>query len=655
MAFAITQERIDKAEELRQRYIRNAYRTECRTGKAPEAIVSPRSVQEAVKHLTGMDDEDASAAALAIERDPHQPLSQFLEVLPGLSEAAVNYVFSSVSYRYFAIKYMSDYFFRPFSELYHDPYFSILRAVETHSVDTPVVVAGPRDWGKTAIGGVLLPVHSIIFPCMIYYPNGQKKDIGKRFIAIIAAALSNAQRLLGSICGVLEDNETIRKDFGEFYRDPDKRPGQRDKPWSRTVAVTTNDKRLEAFSRGSKIRGAFWKGTRPDLGIGDDLEDDEAVEQSSLVRNRNYRWMVNTLVNCFAKENGNLLMLGNLTHPDGLIARLVTHAREHGWLHRVFRVHEKDEETGDTVYLWESDFGPEFEKDKRQVITDEGFELEYQMNPEAYERDLTHSDISYYTMDDIRDRLHQLAVYAAIDPASTVSRRSDNTAAIAIAYDELTKITYVLPKAFIGKIPVKEQAELVIRMAGRWDPVEFGIEDAAYQTALHERVTELSEEEGLTVVTRPMKQASGITKIRRIIHRLYGRTENGKILFVLGDPTHQVIIDELINVHNPGVKDDAADALEMAVRLKDEEFILKTRRHSGIRARAIYNTPQFGEDLEKLANARANEAVRRMQDPMYEMTQAVEQGRRDGAAYRRQNATARCSFARVMGIRPGPG
>ena len=654
MAVDLTKEQRKHADVLRQRYIDAAYRRECKTGHAPAAVASPKTVQEAIKKLTNMDEADSLAAANEIEADPASPIERFASILPTLSGAAINYLFSSVSYRYFATKYMADYFYRPFSELYHDEYFKIIRAVETHIVDTPVVVAGPRDWGKTAIGGVLLPVHAVVFPVILYYPGGVEKDISKRFIAIIAAALGNAQRLLGSICSVLEENDIIRQDFGEFYKDPDRRPGQRDKTWSKTVAVTLNDKRLEAFSRGSKIRGAFWKGTRPDLGIGDDLEDDEAVEQSALVRDRNYRWLTNTLVNCFAKENGNLLLLGNLVHTDGLIGRLVRYAEEKDWLHKVFRVSEKDESTGDTVYLWEEEFGAAFEKDKREVITDEAYELEFLMNPEAYSQELTTKSFSYYTLADIEGRLGSMCIYSAIDPAATVSRRSDNTAVVSIAYDDVTKLTYVLPKAYIGKIPVKDQADLVLRIASKWDPMKFGVEAVAYQTALHERVKERAIEEGVAICTEPLKQGSGVMKNKRIAHRIFGRVEMGKILFLMDDMSHAIIIDELINLRNPSVKDDAADALEMAVRLKDEEFVLNPRKFNGVRARAVYSDASqdavFRAAIERTAWKARDAVINTIQEPYNVLTEAIEQERRDGAAYRRRGRSVR-SYVRVAGIK----
>jgi len=651
MTVTLTKEQVEHAEDLKQRYIAAAYRRECKTGKAPIAISTPRTVQEAVKKLTGMDDYDSFAAAIEIESDATTPLASFINVLPGLSDAAVNYLFSSVSYRYFATKYLPHVFYRPFSELYHDEYFKIIRSVETHTVDTPVVVAGPRDWGKTAIGSMMLPIHAVVFPVVLYYPGSKERDISKRFIALITAALGNAQRLLGSVCSELEENDLIRQDFGEFYKDPDRRPGQRDKPWSKTVAVTMNDKRLEAFSRGSKIRGAFWKGYRPDLGIGDDLEDDEAVDQSALVRDRNYRWLTNTLVNCFSKENGNLLLLGNLVHIDGLIGRLVKYAQERDWPHKVFRVSEKDEDTGEKVYLWEEEFGKKFEKDKREVITDEGFELEFQMNPEAYAQELTSKSFSYYTLADIEGRMGSLFIYSAIDPAATVGRRSDNTAVVSIAYDDVAKRTYVLPKPFIGKIPVKDQADLVLRVAGKWDPVTFGIEAVAYQTALDAMVNERATAAGLAIRTQSLTQGSGVVKRKRIAMRLNGRIDAGQILFLMDDPLHAVLMDELINLRNPGVKDDAADALEMAVRLKDEEFVLNPRVFSGARVRAVYNTAEQQAEMQAATKRRLEGSVHKMQEPHNDMISAIENERRDSAGYRRQGRAVR-SYVRVAGIKP---
>ena len=570
------------ADELRKQYRVRAYEQECKTGIAPAFINEAITPADAIDLLSNVRGKEARAAAVEIAATPDS-LGAFSQVISDISEPALNYLYSCTSYRYFSKKYMPHYFDKPFTPLYHDPYFELLRGVETHTITKPVVVAGPRHWGKTAMGSVMCPMHCIIFPVNIHLPNGQVKDISKKYIILLSVNEKSSQRNLGNVCGELEDNDAIRMDFGEFYKDPDA-SRHKSKPWSRSIAVTANGKRIEAMTRHSKVRGAFWKGGRPDLEVGDDLEDDEK-QDSPRQRIRDFRWLTHTLAPTLRDDTGNLMLLGNLTHHDGLIARVVEHTQKtNTWITRVFKVSQLDS-TGKRVFTWPECYGPKFEAERRATLTDEAYEQEYLMEPGSFDRELKKEDFGEYDMDDIENRLAKFSIYCAMDPAASVTKRSDNTACVPIAFDPLERITYVLP-AFLDKVPVKGQADMVLDFQQMWDPLKFGIEAVAYQIALAERVKDLAESLGVEVPVVPIKQGSSTVKEQRIAMRLFRRIADKRILFLRGDPTHIKIRDELINLNNPVHPDDGCDCLEMAQRLCDED-ILASRKRGRIRVRVM--------------------------------------------------------------------
>jgi len=571
------------AEELRKKYREYAYDKECKTGKALPFIREATTPANAIDLLSKIHGKESVDAANEIAGASDE-LSSLSQVISGVSEPALNYLYSCTSYRYFSKKYLPHYFDKPFTPLYHDPYFELLRGIETHTITKPVVIAGPREWGKTAMGSVMMPMHCVIFPVNIHLPNGQVKDISKRFIILLSVNEKASQRNLGSVCGELEDNEGIRVDFGEFYQDPDARR-HKSKPWSRSIAVTANGKRLEAMTRNSKIRGVFWKGGRPDLEVGDDLEDDE--NQDSLRRrDRDFRWLTRTLFPTLRSDTGNLLILGNLTHHDGLIARVVDHTQKTDtWITRVFKVSSVDPTTQKRVYTWPECFGPKFEEERRATLTDSAYEQEYLMEPGSFNRELRKEDFGEYNMADIEDRLSKFVTYCAMDPAASVSRKADNTAVVPITFDPVERITYVLP-AFLDKVPVKGQADMVLDFQQMWDPIKFGIESVAYQVALADRVRDLAESLGVEVPVVPIQQGSNTVKEQRIAMRLFRRIVDKRILFLRGDLTHIKIRDELINLNNPAHSDDGADCLEMSQRLCDED-ILARRKKGRIRVRVM--------------------------------------------------------------------
>jgi len=570
---------LERVTRLREYYRAQAYRTELHTGHAPVSISDGTDELAGISRIAGVSRAEAQSvqAELDAADDPLVALSQ---IVKGVDEATLNYLYADCSYKYFIRKYLNQHFSRAFAPLFHDSMFETARMVETHAISTPCVSVGPRAWGKSLILGITMPIKCIIFPHYIYYPD-RELDISKRSILFISLDLRSSVRSLTSVCNEFETNEIIRRDFGEFYHDPEAK--LRRKPWSKTLAVMLNGKRMEAASRNTKIRGIAAAGTRPDLILPDDVEPDE--EGEALRRcERDYRWMTRVVINAVHVENGNVVILGNDTHDNGVISRMIEHGRKQGWRVNVFKVFEIDPQSGEKIYTWPEVFGPEFEREKLAVIGDAAFASEYQMEGSGVQKQLSKEDFTDYTMADLRPILQRLTIYGAIDPAPTTNPRSDDTAIGGIGEDTQTGLIYVLP-ATIGQFPIITHQQKVLDFCFEWNPKTFGVETTNYQLALKSGLDERAEQEGLKLPLTALNQSGD--KKSRIANRLFGRILRGVIRFCVGDPGNEKIKVQLMKLINTDSHDDGADMLEMAVRLRDMDRLGKKKTVGYARALVV--------------------------------------------------------------------
>jgi hypothetical protein len=576
-----------RADRIRELYRKKAYKREIKTGKAQPFITDAQSPTDAVSLITGLEGGEAYSASREIDSSD-EPSSYLSNLVKDMDDATLNYVYAQSSYKYFGKKYLPHLIDKGFTEKYHDILFETLRAVETHSIFTPAAVAGPREWGKSLLSANLMPLHSVVFPVFQYFPGGRQLDISKKYIIWLSLNRDKAQDHLATVCGELEDNEEIRNDFGEFYRDPDRKLAhKKDKPWSKVMAITLNGKRLEAQGRKGKIRGALWKGKRPDCIIGDDLDDDE-VSNTKTKRDRDYNWLMRTVINSMNDKTGNLLILGNYVNPNGMFSRVLHKGLDLGWRCHIFKQYELDPDTNEKIFTWPEEYGTEFEDRKKAIIGEEAYRIEFQQDPESYDRDITQDSFHYYDRDEVFPKMHKYITFSAIDPAPTVNRTSDLTAIVSVTFDPVTKVCYVLPSD-IDKISLIEQPDRILDAVRRWDPYVFGVESVAFQAALHVSLTERAQELGVPINTEPITQYGQGRKRPRIAHRLFFGIENGLIRFLKGDPSHDIIISQLVNLRYTD-KDDGADALEMAVRLKDDWVLDNRKRKGSVRANILRGT-----------------------------------------------------------------
>lgn len=229
-------------------------------------------------------------------------------------------------YEYFEqheIKFGKHYFpnhFRDESPSFH------LKLLEEQRINRFFAVQAPRGSAKSTILGFLLPAHRIIF----------KK---KKFIIIVQNTYKKAVGTLEGIKDEIRFNQRIKWDFGiTLGKDAE----------GDTIFAHPDGFRTRVLCKGveqiGSVRGERFGAWRPDLIIGDDMEDDEMVKSQE--RRQSLKDLYdNALIPAGDIKNLEVIIIGTILHDDSLMAELVSQDRytEYRKLFYIARYKENDE------------------------------------------------------------------------------------------------------------------------------------------------------------------------------------------------------------------------------------------------------------------------------------------------------------------------
>ncbi len=143
----------------------------------------------------------------------------------------------------------------------------------------------------------------------------------KHYPVIIMDAVEQAQIQLEALKAEYEFNPRLATDF------PD-RVG-RGRVWQVGVIVTTGGSKIEVFGSGKRIRGRRHGPYRPDLAIGDDLENDDNV-RSPTQRDKLERWLKQSVLQLGgAGQKFDVFIIGTVLHYDSVLSRLLSNPLWH--------------------------------------------------------------------------------------------------------------------------------------------------------------------------------------------------------------------------------------------------------------------------------------------------------------------------------------
>lgn len=164
-----------------------------------------------------------------------------------------------------------------------------------------VAVAAPRGHAKSTAVSMAYVLAAALF-----------RD--RQFIVIVSDTEGQAKEFLGDLKKELQSNEDIIQLFGvqDMVKDTE----------TDFIVKMEDGYQFRIIAKGSeqKVRGMKWNHKRPDLIIGDDMENDEIVmnpERREKFRN----WVMKALLPCRA-PHGIVRIVGTILHMDSFLARI---------------------------------------------------------------------------------------------------------------------------------------------------------------------------------------------------------------------------------------------------------------------------------------------------------------------------------------------
>tara|TARA_R100001377_G_scaffold60511_1_gene36721 strand:- start:7787 stop:9172 length:1386 start_codon:yes stop_codon:yes gene_type:complete len=237
--------------------------------------------------------------------------------------------------------------------------------------DPKVAVAAPRGHAKsTAV------THSFVLAnvCFKY----------KKHVLIVSDTEGQAVDFLRDIKAEFVENEELIATFniGNIIKDRE----------NEVVVQFKDGDSFRIIAKGSeqKVRGMKWRNTRPDLIVGDDLENDDIVMNEER-RHKFMRWFYGALLPC-GGENTHIRIVGTILHLDSLLENLMPDALKDDtittelaqysedddriWKSIRFKAHNEDF----SEILWPERFSAEHFQEIRQDYMERGF-------PEGYSQE----------------------------------------------------------------------------------------------------------------------------------------------------------------------------------------------------------------------------------------------------------------------------
>lgn len=271
-----------------------------------------------------------------------------------------------------------------------------------------VVIAAPRGHAKsTAI------THAFILSQLLFRE--------KCFCLLVSDTEGQAVEFLGDIRNELESNEALISAFGIK---------RLTKATDTNVIVLMKDGhmfRITAKGSEQKVRGLKWRGKRPDLIVGDDLENDEIVMNPDR-REKFRRWFMNALIPC-GSDTCTIRIVGTILHLDSMLNRLL---EDKTWKHLFYEA--ENGKFGDI--LWPEQYPEErlraiYEAYKSQGDP-EGYAQEYRNRPVSIEDSFFNPDCFLDVERDKYDNpiLPNLEYYAAADFAISETQKADYCAIV---------------------------------------------------------------------------------------------------------------------------------------------------------------------------------------------------------------------------------
>lgn len=419
------------------------------------------------------------------------------------------------------------------------------------------------------------------------------------FVLLVSDTEGQAAEFLGDIKAELEGNETLQAAFGvkKLLKSTE----------TNVIALCEDGHMFRIQAKGSeqKVRGLKWRGKRPDLIVGDDLENDEIVLNPER-REKFRKWFMNALLPC-GSDTCRVRIVGTILHLDSMLNRLL---EDKTWKTRRFEAHNEDF----SEILWREQFPKERLIDIRDGYKAQGdldgYAQEYLNRPIAEGNTYFNKDqfIDFDRDDNGRplQRLRareglppSLIYYAAADFAISEKEKADYTVIMVAGMDSEGFLHVVDVRKFRGDS--EEIIDELISVQKAWNPVVFTFETEKIDKALGPFLEKKQRETGayMNIVKKtPTKSKTARGK------SIQAMMKAKSVKFDKEADWYPALENELLTISNSGPRgshDDMFDAFAYIGLTIDEYFEAMTDQE--------YEEEEYEEEYRISFNYGANEVT----------------------------------------------
>jgi predicted phage terminase large subunit-like protein len=381
---------------------------------------------------------------------------------------------------------------------------------------------------------------------------------------------------LGAMKAELTENQDLIDLFG--LRKNEKNEVALIKDTETDVIVAFDDGslfRVVAKGAEQKLRGLLWNGTRPDLVLIDDLENDELVMNRDR-RIKLKRWFKGALMPA-KSPRGKVRYWGTILHMDSVLEELMpnefdkwtvrdglkyysTYPRRTLWKSVKYMAHNEDM----TEFLWPDRYDRDYFLLLREKYAADGmldlYSTEYLNKPiddsVAY---FKRTDLAGYSPDErlrMENNPPRLTYYAAVDLAIDEKSRADYSVFLVAGVDEskLIHVKHVIRE----RMDAREIVDTLIALQRSYDLQAIGIEEMQVSKAIGPFLREEMLKTGVFLNIIPMKHG-GKDKVQRA-RSIQARMRIKGVRFDHSADWYPVFEDEVLSFPR-GKKDDQVDAL----------------------------------------------------------------------------------------------
>lgn len=264
--------------------------------------------------------------------------------------------------------------------------------------------------------------------------------------------------------------------------------------------------RVIARGSGQSLRGALWNNKRPDLVVGDDLENEEIVMNKER-RDKFRKWMSGTVIPMLSKS-GCIRLVGTILHADSYLERLMPKVGQKGvtqqglalycdpnrqWLSVKYKAHDPLF----TEALWPENKPVEWLKREREVFKEQGMLdlwAQEMLNVPLDEASAPFQRRDFVPMEE-RDWDRNFHYYIGTDFALREEQKSDYTAFVVGAIDEhgnlfivhvvRERVDFLEAQNILWELVHKYNPEYVFFEKGQiWAALEVSIKERMYREGM---------------------------------------------------------------------------------------------------------------------------------------------------------------------------